>query len=245
MFSGKKRKHSSPSPSDGYNTESEMLREFGYGKSLFKDSDDERYINSLKDLERERIISERHEKMQMVKEKLKLLREYRKSTGKKDGKTDALTDLRKKREMRVERQESSGSASSEQQSEESYSSSEREEDGESSEKRRGISFVELERVRVSRGELEKWYGELFNFEDTVVGAFVRVNIGEAGEKGGSQYKICEIVGLAQASQPYAFGTKKVDKELIVKHGKNKRNFKMIVISNSKFTPAEFSQWRNY
>lgn len=255
MHAGKKRIRSeSPVSSEGYNTEEEMIKQLGYGKSLYKSVEDEAYISSLKDLEREEILNERHEKMRNIQEKLKLLRDYRKTHKKSplspSNRHGALSDLKERREKRLTKtirssQSSSHSSSSAgmDKSEDSYSSGERSEDGGSEDKKRGISFVDLEKVRVSRGDLEKWVGEMF-FEETIKGAFVRVNLGET-EKGTSQYKIWEILGVKGATHAYTFGNRKLDKELVVRHGDAKRAFKMIVISNSKFEATEFSQWRSY
>ena len=258
MYAGKKRKRDeSQSNSEGYDTEEMMIKEYGFGKSLFKDDEDEHYINSLKGLEREKILSERHEKCQMMKEKIKLLREYniQNKSQRKEGKISALSDIRERREKRFikdasesEKSESSSgqdsSSEDDNKSEESYSSRDRSEDDDSQvSKKRGINFMDLEKIRVSRSDLEKWYDEL-HFEDTILGTFVRINIGEFGDKNGSnQYKIYEIIGTKTVSPSYLFGNKMADKEIVVKYGRSKKNFKMIVVSNSKFTPTEFSQWR--
>ena len=257
MYAGKKRKRDeSQSNSEGYDTEEMMIKEYGFGKSLYKDDEDERYINNLKDLEREKILSERHEKCQMMKDKIKLLREYQKQNKdqRKEGKMSALTDIRARRQKQYvkdqsvsEKSESSSdhesSSSDNKHSEESYSSRDRsEEDDSQTSKKRGINYMDLEKARVSRNDLEKWYGEL-HFEDTIKGAFVRINIGESGDQGSSQYKIYEILGTKVVTPPYSFGNKMADVELLVKYGKSKKSFKMIVISNSKLQPTEFSKWR--
>ena len=106
----------------------------------------------------------------------------------------------------------------------------------------GITFKDLERIRVSRNDLERWYGELY-FEDTIKGTFMRVNIGELKDGKGWCYKIHEVVGVKSVLHPYQFGNKKIDKELIMKYGKVTRLFKMMVVSNSKFTQKEFREWR--
>ncbi len=71
----------------------------------------------------------------------------------------------------------------------SYSSDENsaEMDSEKHEKRRGISFVDLEKIRVSRDDIEKWYNELF-FLETIKGAFAKVCVGQ-NSQGISEYKI--------------------------------------------------------
>ena len=52
-----------------------------------------------------------------------------------------------------------------------------------------------------------------------------------------------MIGLQEAKQPYKFGVKTVKHELVVRHGAANRAFKMIVISNSKFSADEFASWR--
>ena len=97
MYWGKKRRHDDEER-DQY-IEELLVKEHGYGASLFKDSEDEKHINSLKDLERERILSERHQKVQNSIEKIKMLREYQKGVLSQN---DALTDIRDKRENKID-----------------------------------------------------------------------------------------------------------------------------------------------
>lgn len=255
MLAGKKRSRS-PSADSGYNTEDQMIQELGYGKSLYKDEEDEMHIMSLKEMERERILNERHQKMLAVQEKVKLLKEFKqqnRGTTQIEGKRDALDDLKERRDKRLVKKHSmSQDEHSEEQSEaikeesgEEYSSNEEVEDGQEIEResvRKDIGITDLERIRVSRQDLEKWHTELY-FEDVIKGSFVKVNMGEAKQQGKSGYKIFQILKVREGKK-YKFGDVMVDKELLGKHGKDTKAFQMAVVSNSQFTAQEYSEWRN-
>jgi hypothetical protein len=172
MLAGKKRgRELSEESSEGVNTEDEMIREYGFGKTLFKDEEDERYINSLKELEREKILDERHQKMQLIKEKHKLYREFKreKSSAPVESREAALNHLKNRHDKNLYKKPASESESNKSDDEsednyddnsaDSYSSKERNDDdldNYESEKKRGISYVHLEKARVGRSDLEKW-----------------------------------------------------------------------------------------
>lgn len=212
-------------------------------------------------MERERILNERHEKMNDVKEKVKLLKEFKKNKKmtKNETKNDALADLKERRDRRLQR---NASASQEDMSESEseiiqhndnnndksksyYSSDEdmsRDMDHDQKMQRKDIGIRDLEKIRVSRSDLEKWHRELL-FEETVKGCFVKINMGEAVKNNKSSYKIFQIIRLKKTTKPYKFGDGNVSKELLGRHGRETRSFQMAVVSNSKFEVNEFSEWR--
>jgi len=159
--------------SDGYNTEEEMIKQLGYGKSLFIDEADEQRINAMKNLEKEEILNERHQKMLQYKEKAQLIREYRKThqqdeemqNDTKAIKQGALEDIRAQRQKRLTHKRSDSEKSDSEasgsevggESGASYSSDDHSENRDSEMgKSQSINFVDLEKVRVSRTDLEKW-----------------------------------------------------------------------------------------
>ena len=237
MYCGSKRRHTEEEL-DPF-TEELLIKELGYGSSLFKDSNDESYINNLKDLDKERILSERHEKIQICLERIHLLKKHQQ---KANSQSKALNELKEKREKKASKinediAESSEESSSQEAAEEQNLNWEQKDTHSDSE------LIDIERIHISRSNLERWYGELF-FDETIKDAFVRVNIGESKDKKGWMYKVYKIIGLKAISQPYQFGNKKIDKELILKFGKTVRYFKMIVISNSRFTADEVKDYVN-
>lgn len=263
MLSGKKRgREASPDQnSEDLNIEEQMIQELGYGTSLFKSVEDEQHILSLKEMERERILNERHQNMLKVKEKIKLLKEFKAQQEpqalQNTTKTGALADLKNRRERRLQKNRSlSQDKSSESGSEEIKSHKSRSEyssDEESHDPmdldhgipRKDIGISDLEKIRVNRIDLEKWHTELL-FEEVIKGSFVRINMGEAVEAGRSPYKIFQVQRVKQASKPYRFGDGQamISKELVGKHGRDSKTFQMAVVSNSKFTSQEFSEWRS-
>ena len=69
-----------------------------------------------------------------------------------------------------------------------------------------ISYEDLKgavtSVQLLRNQLEDWIDKPF-FDDTVVGCFVRVNIGTARE-GESSYRLCEVVGIREDENSVQF-----------------------------------------
>lgn len=64
-------------------------------------------------------------------------------------------------------------------------------------------------VTIPRRRLARWCSEPY-FEQAVLGSYVRLFIGE-DDKGERAYRICEIIDITNADEPYNFPTTKKEK----------------------------------
>ena len=78
------------------------------------------------------------------------------------------------------------------------------------------------------------------FKDIVVGAFVRIGIGN--HDGRPVYRVAEVVGVNDMPKVYNLGGTRTNKGLRLKHGLQERIFRMEYVSNSSFTDTEFRKW---
>mmetsp|Transcript_38909 Transcript_38909/g.34583 ORF Transcript_38909/g.34583 Transcript_38909/m.34583 type:complete len:89 (+) Transcript_38909:149-415(+) len=84
------------------------------------------------------------------------------------------------------------------------------------------------------------------FEETVKGAYVRVNMSGTTNSSTTahDYVIAEIVGVEKGTSHYQLDDKVTDKKLKLKHGNKTTTLKMCFISNGDFTGGEFTKWFN-
>lgn len=94
-----------------------------------------------------------------------------------------------------------------------------------------ISTVEeLNKLRISRYKLEKFIN-LPVFEKTVIGCFVRINIGNNNSTQKLVYRVCEIIGVVETPKVYGFGSGRTNRGLKLKHGTQERVFRLEFVSN--------------
>ncbi|CRK92996.1 CLUMA_CG006588, isoform A [Clunio marinus] len=106
-----------------------------------------------------------------------------------------------------------------------------------------ISTLEdLNKLRISRHKLEKFIN-LPIFEKTVVGCFVRINIGNNNSTQKLVYRVAEITAVVETPKIYAFGTGRTNKGLKLKHATQERVFRLEFVSNQDFTESEFEKWK--
>ena len=195
-------------------------------EEYYKSEQDKEYLRSLPELEREKIMNERYNEAQAKKEREKILNEALRSeknqrlddlSGKKRDKKDDA-DLPKKK-MKF--------------SEPEYNHK----------KETGITLEDVEKIRISRDQLIKWCPHLY-FEKTVIGAFVRINIGVNRNTKDNVYLMCEVVDVITSEKYYEIeGNKaKTNKMLVINHGKNKKTMKIDIVSNTSFTTKEFEYY---
>lgn len=89
---------------------------------------------------------------------------------------------------------------------------------------------ELNKLRISRYKLEKFIN-LPVFEKTVVGCFVRINIGNNNSTQKLVYRVCEIIGVVETPKVYGFGSGRTNRGLKLKHGTQERVFRLEFVSN--------------
>lgn len=99
---------------------------------------------------------------------------------------------------------------------------------------------ELNKIRLSRFKMERFIN-LPIFERIVMNCFVRISIGNNGQK--PVYRVAEIVGIVETAKIYHLGKSRTNKGLRLKHGSQERVFRLEFISNQEFTESEFVKWR--
>jgi len=98
---------------------------------------------------------------------------------------------------------------------------------------------DLNKLRLSRYKMERFVN-LPIFESTVLNCFVRISIGNNGQK--PVYRVAEIVGVVETGKVYSLGTTRTNRGLRLKHGTHERVFRLEFISNQDFTESEFNKW---
>ena len=104
---------------------------------------------------------------------------------------------------------------------------------------------DLEKIRLSRFKLDKFV-HLPIFKKTVLGCFVKINIGINPEKGAPMYRVAEIIDVVETAKVYDVmaGKNRTNMGLKLKHGKNSRVYRASFVSNQPFTESEFNGWKN-
>ncbi|XP_054739055.1 RNA polymerase-associated protein Rtf1 [Anastrepha obliqua] len=100
---------------------------------------------------------------------------------------------------------------------------------------------ELNKLRLSRFKMERFIN-LPMFERTVMNCFVRISIGNNGQK--PVYRVAEIVGVVETAKIYSLGKTRTNRGLRLKHGTQERVFRLEFISNQEFTESEYTKWRD-
>ncbi|KNC22341.1 hypothetical protein FF38_04550, partial [Lucilia cuprina] len=121
-----------------------------------------------------------------------------------------------------------------------YSSESEDEESEEHQTRFINTRDELNKIRLSRFKMERFIN-LPIFERTVLNCFVRISIGNNGQK--PVYRVAEIVGVVETAKIYNLGKTRTNRGLRLKHGNQERVFRLEFISNQEFTESEFSKWR--
>ncbi|XP_002018128.2 RNA polymerase-associated protein Rtf1 [Drosophila persimilis] len=98
---------------------------------------------------------------------------------------------------------------------------------------------DLNKLRLSRHKMERFVN-LPIFESTVLNCFVRISIGNNGQK--PVYRVAEITGVVETGKIYSLGTTRTNRGLRLKHGTQERVFRLEFISNQEFTENEFKKW---
>ncbi|KAA8903049.1 hypothetical protein FN846DRAFT_71467 [Sphaerosporella brunnea] len=108
---------------------------------------------------------------------------------------------------------------------------------------RPITLDDVNRCRIGRTALAKYF-DYPGFEDAIPDVFVRVTLWDK-DSGKSVYRMAQIKGLQQGKMYNMLdGVRKTDMHLRVVHGKSERDFPMDMMSDSKFTEAEFNRYKS-
>ncbi|KAI9506604.1 RNA polymerase-associated protein rtf1 [Coemansia spiralis] len=230
-----------------------------WGDDLMGDQKDRRWLASLNEVERERILAERQERRDMLNEqrelRLKLKAGVRVSAADEDTRSSrvrrtnreaasrgpggsAFSDLKRARERK--RRGASGHWSS-------YSGSEGE-DEEEGEPEHAASLEEINSICLTRNQLEQWLFKPF-LAKTVIGCFVRIVTRTRDSTGEyNQYKVMEITDVVQGEgrdqPPYHLNKTLTDRYLTLRYGATEKDYSMETISNSPIKAEEFEKWES-
>lgn len=97
-------------------------------------------------------------------------------------------------------------------------------------------------VQLMRNQLEQWVDEPF-FDETVVGCFVRVNIGANKESDEKQYRLCEVVAIKNEENSIAYkllNGQFTRRKLTVKLGSARKSWPITQISNGQVCSSSSS-----
>ncbi|KAH8263883.1 hypothetical protein KR038_009154, partial [Drosophila bunnanda] len=97
---------------------------------------------------------------------------------------------------------------------------------------------QLSRAILTRNQLESFLDRP-NFEQTVVGCFVRINVSVHADRSN---RIYQILGLREVNEEYSLGRKRTKLVLRLKFGAQEQFSLMDVVSNQSITSHEFSLW---
>lgn len=98
-------------------------------------------------------------------------------------------------------------------------------------------------LQVKRSFLEQNNHEPW-FENAVVGQFVRVAIPGMTD-GTQQYRMAEVIGIVPSTREYQLGPNRINKQLEVQIGKARKTFRMVFVSEHRFTPEEFEFYKTH
>lgn len=102
------------------------------------------------------------------------------------------------------------------------------------------SHDDLEKMRLTRSKLERWC-HLPLFDNVVIGCFVRLLIGQNGDK--TVYRVAEVIGVQEGNKIYNLGKTRTNKTLKLRYAHQERPFRMEFVSQQPFTDSEFTKWR--
>ena len=227
---------------------------------LYFNEDDRLMLNNKPELERESILDERYQSKLKEEERKQLLKEKSEKENKteQDKKRDAIEDIKKRRQNNRKDSDSSESESGEISEDDEDSDSELSDEFSlsiSNDERKGkskkeskslpsfkLSLQELEKIRVSRMMIEKWWENNF-FESTVKGCFIKINVCRDKEKNNFELIVAQIKDIIdKPEKPYNFMGKVCTKYINALWAKYEKSFDFAIISNSPFGEKEYNVW---
>ena len=105
-----------------------------------------------------------------------------------------------------------------------------------------VTLADINRMLIKRDMIIKWIEE--PFFNQIIGGFVRLSIGSAdpNDPQVKVYRLCEIVGMKELSNPYQLEGKHIDQELVLQFAKDAKNWPVDRLSNQDITQSEFDYW---
>ncbi|CCJ29416.1 unnamed protein product [Pneumocystis jirovecii] len=216
----------------------------------FKDEEDRKRIMSMNEVERESILYEREEETQKLQEKKELaerlkqkkldikkqLKTRRSTQGTKNSeaisKKDKLTELKRKREEKYNRTDPEQDSKIFRKRNKQKFNKKNEHDSENKEDKDETTILDLNDVNNTRLGRKHFAKFLFHplFEETIIGCFARIKIGENSQ------------GLQTSPKVYSFEGILSNQKIECIHGANIKAFEITFVSNSAITQKEFDRW---
>lgn len=103
------------------------------------------------------------------------------------------------------------------------------------------SLEELSKALLTRNQLESLLDKP-NFEQTLIGCFVRINLSSIPTNQPAVYRLSRIVAVEHTDQEYLLGNHRTKVKLQLKHGRHLHSFRMDGISNQPVLDNEFLLW---
>ncbi|KAJ1503591.1 RNA polymerase-associated protein rtf1, partial [Coelomomyces lativittatus] len=227
-----------------------------WDSDLMGGESDREYLQSLPELEREKILNERAEKRQMVLERKALKKKLRESglavfedstkraNRSKSEKRQKLEALKGQREEKRRKHESAPSQTRPMHRSAPFSNIEAVHDvndelvqsplstSGSQESTFDFTLDHLRKLQVTRHQIKNWCFASF-FEKSVIGAFVRINVGD--HNGECIYRVAQIKDIQKYKRTYKIDNLVTNKALVLAHGKAVREFLADIVSNQPIT----------
>ena len=222
----------------------------GYSESeIFKDEEDKLKVLAMKEVEKEKIIAERVEKLNHKKERDKLLNEKKdnnnENTKRKNSRDDYMSDSEEPGELsenknRSKRKKTINSGVGD--GDDSSLSMDNDDGKQAKKEAPTISLEDIEKIRLTRDFFSKYYNYP-NFNELVKDAFIRINMSYIGKAmyDYSGYNIAEIKEIiTNNDKPYKFEGNQCTKYLKLKN--SDKDYKFQHISNSNILEKELKTW---
>ena len=214
-------------------------------EEVFKDPEEEKKVNEMKEVEREKIIAERVLILKQEEERRKLLlneNENKNNESKKNKSVKAdLSDSEELGEIKDNKKKSKHKKTVDSNDEDSSLNMNNEDEDKEIEKESAtINLEDIKKIVLTRKFFEKYYFYP-NFDEKVKGAFVRINLSSTGDLSQPEYtrgysldEIEEIV----SDKIYDFAGNKCKKGIKLKN--LQEVVKFLVVSNSDILEDEFN-----
>ncbi|KAJ3262278.1 hypothetical protein HK103_002691 [Boothiomyces macroporosus] len=224
-----------------------------WDKDLMGDSKDRKRLMAMSELEREKELAERREKLDQLNERM-ILKDRVKSQQKvldnsklteRQRKGQTLENLRKSREKREKERSNRSSTKSEKRlrtySDDSEESEDDYDDSPKKSKHPPITYEEALSIQIKRDELEQWLHKPM-FEKAIKGCFLRLSLGNSGVGKELVYRVVLIEDVKEYKRKYKLNTTFTKVALDVSHGKSKKETLMDMISNQPITAKEWNRY---
>ena len=227
---------------------------YGYKEEeIFKDEDEKKEIMEKPEIEKEKIIFERIEALNLEKEKSQLYNkadnQENKSAVKKKS-SDALDESDSESESGEVHNDDGDYESNKSRRKNSDISggtdsvfTDEEMNPPKKEIKYNITENEINKIRLARKFFEKYY-EIPIFDENIKGAFVKINI--STNAGTSKYILGTIKEIIiKQDKQYKFGNHKINKYVNVSHANKDKVFNFNYLSNSEATENEVNTWKTH